>query len=91
MKYLLLIVLVLVLAACWTGGVTVKGVRIHTWDNGHEDYYVTLIDEEIEVTKGVYDKVVEKIAAQNGRALMCDFDGLGSVYDDVFCRFFEKE
>ena len=87
MKYLLLVLLVLVLASCWTGGVIVKGVRIHEWDNGHKDYYVTLTNEEIEVTKAVYDKVVAKMAGQASRELLCDFEQLGKVYDDVFCRY----
>ena len=90
MKYLALLVLVLVLASCWTGGEVVKGVRLHEWDNGHIDWYVTLADSEIEVTEGVYDKVVKKMVAQADRVLMCDFDGFGKVYDDVFCKYFTE-
>ena len=84
MKYLLL--LVLLLPACWTGAVEETGVHETTLMNGKVEYYVEVLGPDLEVTKGVYNTVKTSLENIDGK-LVCDFERLGKVYDDiVYCK-----
>ena len=88
-KKILLLLLAIFLSACWTGAVEVTGVYTKTLMNGHVDYYVRVVGDDLEVTEGVYNEVKLSLENSPSGKLTCDFEKLCGLphYDDVvYCK-----
>ncbi len=88
MKYMLLL-LVLLLPACWTGGKEVTGGHITTLMNGRIEYYAEVLGPDIRVTKAIYGAIVYDLSVlPEDSKLVCDFEKLprAKVTDMATCR-----
>ena len=88
MKYILLL-LVLLLSACWTGAVEVTGGHITTLMNGKIEYYAEVLGPDVQVTKAIYGGIVYDLSVlPEGSKLVCDFEKLpgARVTDMATCK-----
>ena len=77
---------VILLIACWTGDVKVKGSYSKVMMNGQTQYFADLMGrDDIQITKGVHDTLKKYFADFGTDYLYCDFEYMpgSDIHDQV--------